>query len=242
MRSKNSLFLPIYFMTIVMSYSQSSCFALKSRKSPPNLKVISTPQAYKNSISSDINKRMVLVEKYVSPSFFDWKYATNNNFTRHILYKNPRAYVRLQTAEALAKVENELSLKGIGLKFFDAYRPYSVTKEMWKIVPDDRYAANPANGSGHNRGAAVDVTLVNLKPGEELPMPTKFDDFTEKAHHSYTNLPKDVIENRQLLKSTMEKYGFVALETEWWHYSLPNAAARFEVLDLSFKQMAELSN
>jgi zinc D-Ala-D-Ala dipeptidase len=242
MRSKNSLFLPIYFMTIVMSYSQSSCFALKSRKNPPSLKVISTPQAYKNSILADTNKRMVPVEKYVSPAFFDWKYATKHNFTHHILYQNPRGYVRLQTAEALAKVENELATKGIGVKFYDAYRPYSVTKEMWKIVPDERYAANPANGSGHNRGAAVDITLVNLKTGEELKMPTEFDNFTEKAHHTYSNLPKEVIANRQLLKSTMEKFGFVALETEWWHYSLPNAAARFEVLDLSFRQMAELCN
>lgn len=173
MRSKNSLFLPIYFMTIVMSYSQSSCFALKSRKNPSRLKVISTPQAYKRSVSTDTIKRMVLVEKYISPSFFDWKYATDSNFTHHILYKNPQAFVRLQAAEALAKVETELSTKGIGLKFFDAYRPYSVTKEMWKFVPDERYAANPAKGSGHNRGAAVDITLVNLKTGQELQMPTK---------------------------------------------------------------------
>jgi zinc D-Ala-D-Ala dipeptidase len=240
MRSKNSLFLPIYFMTIVMIYSQSSCFALKSRKNSAKLKVISTPQAYKRSISADTIKRMVRVEKYISPSFFDWKYATKDNFTHRILYKGPHAYARLQTAEALAKVEKELAARGLGVKFFDAYRPYSVTKKMWKIVPDERYAANPAKGSGHNRGAAVDITLVNLQTGEELKMPTEFDNFTEKAHHTYTNLPAEVIKNRQLLKSTMEKYGFVALETEWWHYSLPDAAARFELLDLSFKQMDEL--
>ncbi len=130
--------------------------------------------------------------------------------------------------------------KGIGLKFFDAYRPYSVTKKMWQVVPDARYAANPAKGSGHNRGAAVDVTLINLKTKEELTMPTGFDDFTEKAHHNYLNLPTQVIANRKLLKSTMEKYGFAALETEWWHYSIPNAASKFELLDLSFNQIKKL--
>jgi len=227
-------------MTLVIGYSQSSCFSLKSHKNPYNLPIISTPRAYLSSIKADTIKRMVAAKNYVSPFFVDWKYATSNNFTHYVLYKNPRAYVRLQAAEALKKVENELATKGIGLKFFDAYRPYSVTEEMWKYVPDERYAANPAKGSGHNRGASVDVTLAYLKTGEELQMPTPFDDFTERAHHTYTKLPLNVLKNRELLKTTMEKYGFVALETEWWHYSLPNAAARFEVLNLSFKQMEEL--
>ncbi len=111
---------------------------------------------------------------------------------------------------------------------------------MWEVVPDARYAANPAKGSGHNRGAAVDVTLINLQTKEELTMPTGFDDFTEKAHHNYLNLPTQVIVNRELLKSTMEKFGFSALETEWWHYSIPNAANKFELLDLSFNQIKKL--
>ncbi len=193
----------------------------------------------KKSIKDDSNKTLVPLKKYITPLISYWKYATVDNFTHQVLYDSPVAYVRLPAAIALKKVQEELGLKGLGLKFFDAYRPYSVTKKMWKVVPDERYAANPATGSGHNRGAAVDVTLVQISTGEELLMPTAFDDFTEKAHHNYMNLSEEIIENRKLLRTVMEKHGFVALETEWWHYSLPNAG-KFELLDLSFKQIKQL--
>src|SRR5207253_7510589 len=121
----------------------------------------------------------------------DLKYSTKNNFTHRVLYENADALVRLPAALTLKKINAELNTKGLGLKIFDAYRPYMATKNMWKVVHDDRYTANPAKGSGHNRGAAVDVTLVKLSTGEELPMPTAFDDFSEKAHHDYMNLPQE---------------------------------------------------
>ncbi|MEJ7677404.1 MAG: M15 family metallopeptidase [Segetibacter sp.] len=184
----------------------------------------------------------MLLKEYVNMLVTDFKYATSNNFTHHILYNNPQAYVRLPVAILLKKVQEELIAKGLGLKVFDAYRPYSVTKEMWKVIPDERYAANPAKGSGHNRGAAVDVTLVKISTGEELPMPTGFDDFSEKAHHTYMNLPEEVLQNRALLKTIMEKHGFISLSTEWWHYSLSNAATDFELLDLSFNELKKLEN
>ena len=133
------------------------------------------------------------------------------------------------------KVQEELSAKGYGLKIWDAYRPYSVTKKMWELIGDERYVANPAKGSGHNRGLAVDVTIV--KDGKEINMGTGFDNFTDTAHHDFKNLPEDVLKNRMLLKTTMEKYGFKALETEWWHYSFPNDR-NYAVLDLSFKQLS----
>jgi D-alanyl-D-alanine dipeptidase len=107
---------------------------------------------------------------------------------------------------------------------------------MWEIVPDDRYAANPANGSGHNRGIAVDLTLTELKTGNKLPMPTDYDDFTDSAHHTFMELDSTVLANRNLLKGVMEHYGFKALETEWWHYSLPNAKY-YPLMDISFKKL-----
>jgi D-alanyl-D-alanine dipeptidase len=145
--------------------------------------------------------------------------------------------VRKEAADALKEVQEELKQHGLSLYFFDAYRPYNVTKKMWEIIPDERYAANPAKGSGHNRGASVDVTLADLKTGTPLEMPTHFDDFSEKAHHNYTNLPTQVIKNRELLRTVMVKYGFAPLQTEWWHYSIPGAAQKYELLDLSFRQM-----
>ena len=210
-------------------------------KNQYGLPVITSTRQYKQSAKSHSSKRMVAVKKYVKPLETEWKYATTNNFTNKVLYKNPAAYLRKDAAEALQKVQAELLPQQIGVKIFDAYRPYSVTEQMWKIVPDTRYAANPAKGSGHNRGAAVDITLIDLATLKELPMPTPFDDFTEKAHHNYMDLPADILKNRALLRTTMEKFGFIALDTEWWHYYLPNAAQNFELMDLSFRQMKRMA-
>ncbi len=109
---------------------------------------------------------------------------------------------------------------------------------MWELIGDERYVANPANGSGHNRGLAVDVTLIVVKTGEELNMGTGYDNFTDTAHHTFKGLPDDVLKNRHFLKTTMEKWGFRVLETEWWHYSFPNDR-NYEVLDLPFKILAK---
>jgi D-alanyl-D-alanine dipeptidase len=203
------------------------------------LTIVANAADFKASISQDSLKQMVAIDKYVADIKTDFVYATANNFTHQILYSKPKAYLRLAAAKALQAVANNLKTKGLGLLIYDAYRPYSVTKTMWQIVPDDRYAANPAKGSGHNRGIAVDLTLYNLQTGLPLPMPTPFDDFTEKAHHNYMQLDSVVLANRQLLKITMEQQGFKALDTEWWHYYLPNAAY-FELLDIDFKQMKKL--
>jgi D-alanyl-D-alanine dipeptidase len=226
---------------IVITSSHFACSQVfktfKNQKPPP---VINNVASYVNSIRADSSKVLVSLQQFIPQLVIDLKYATKNNFIHKVLYTNSEAFARSPTATALKNINAELNKMGLGLKVYDAYRPYSVTKEMWKLVHDDRYTANPAKGSGHNRGAAVDVTLVNLSTGAELAMPTTFDNFTEKAHHDYMNLPKEVLDNRQLLKTTMEKHGFVALSTEWWHYSLPNAATRFELLDLSFEQLKKL--
>lgn len=205
---------------------------------PPGL--VQTAKGYLTEVQSDSNFRMVSLTKYLQPLFNDLRYGTKQNFTGKVLYHDPVAYLRLPVARALQAVQQELQSRHLAIKIWDAYRPYAVTVEMWKVVPDERYAANPAKGSGHNRGAAVDLTLVDLTTGKELPMPTGFDDFTEKAHHNYMNLPAAVLANRQLLRDVMERNGFVALETEWWHYSLANAK-QFSLLDLDFAVLDRLS-
>ncbi len=109
---------------------------------------------------------------------------------------------------------------------------------MWDLIHDDRYVANPAKGSGHNRGLSVDLNIFNFKIGEELNMGTGFDNFTDTAHHPFKTLSPDILENRKLLKNTMEKFGFKALETEWWHYSWTNDKD-YEVLDIYFKKLSK---
>ncbi len=203
------------------------------------LTIVNNTIDFKALVTQDSLKQMVAIDKYGTNVKTDFVYATANNFTHQVLYLKPKAYLRLAAAKALQAVANNLKITGLGLLIYDAYRPYSVTKTMWQIVPDDRYAANPAKGSGHNRGIAVDLTLYNLQTGLPLPMPTPFDDFTEKAHHNYSQLDSVVLANRQLLKTAMEQQGFKALDTEWWHYYLPNATY-YELLDIDFKQMKKL--
>ena len=149
------------------------------------------------------------------------------------------SFLRKPVFQALDSVARDLARQELVLVIFDAYRPYRVTIDLWIPVKDERYAANPAKGSGHNRGIAVDLTLADSKTHELLPMPTGFDNFSDSAYQDFKGIDSKRIANRELLKRVMEKYGFVPLSTEWWHYSWPHAD-EFEVLDLSFEQLRKL--
>ena len=148
---------------------------------------------------------------------YELKYATPDNFLKQAVYDCGECYLRKSTAEALVKANEAFKQLGYRIKLFDCYRPLSVQKKMWKILPGTHYVANPAKGSKHNRGAAVDLTLVDAQ-GKELNMGTPFDFFGKEAHHTYTEYPKEVLENRKLLKETLNKYNFKSIYSEWWHY------------------------
>lgn len=161
---------------------------------------------------------LVDVQKEISGIVLDIRYATTNNFTGQQLYPFSKCYLRRASAEKLRAAQAEFATMGFGLKIFDGYRPLSVQWKMWEVYPHAGYVADPRKGSRHNRGAAVDVTLIRLSNGTELPMPTAYDDFTERAHRNFKDLPEEVIRNRDLLESVMTKHGFVGLPTEWWHF------------------------
>ncbi|CAM4216930.1 M15 family metallopeptidase [Zobellia nedashkovskayae] len=153
---------------------------------------------------------------------YELRYATKNNFLKEKVYDCPECYTRVITAKALLKANEDFKKSGVRIKFFDCYRPNSVQYKMWKIVPNPQYVANPKKGSIHNKGGAVDITLESLD-GEELDMGTDFDFFGKRAYHDNFDLPKEILENRKLLKETMEKHGFWSTRTEWWHYNLDGA-------------------
>lgn len=156
--------------------------------------------------------------KTISKDFIlDMKYATTDNFLKQSVYDCGECYLRRATAEALRQVAEEFQKLGYRVKLFDCYRPLSVQKKMWNILPGTHYVANPAKGSKHNRGAAVDLTLVDAN-GNELDMGTPFDFFGKEAHHTYTELAPEVLKNRKLLKDVMNKYNFKSIYSEWWHY------------------------
>ncbi len=185
------------------------------------------------SLFSQTDTNLVYLGDVDSTIATDVRYATKNNFTHQVLYSTDRVYLRKIVAEHLKQVNNYVKEKyGLQLKVFDGYRPLSVQKKMWAIVPDSRYVANPKNGSRHNRGAAVDVTLIDSL-NNELDMGTGFDDFTEKAHFDYPDLTPEQKKNRKILRQAMEKFGFVGLKTEWWHYDF-KGWRKFHILDKTF--------
>jgi zinc D-Ala-D-Ala dipeptidase len=154
--------------------------------------------------------------------YYDMRYATENNFLKKKLYQCDDCVIRTEVASALIKANDYFNKKGYSIKFYDCYRPLDIQKLMWEVFPNAQYVANPEYGSIHNRGGAVDITLVN-KDNVEIDMGTEFDHFGEEAHHSYTKLSKEILANRALLKEGMEMHGFTAIRTEWWHYNFGEA-------------------
>jgi D-alanyl-D-alanine dipeptidase len=202
--------------------------------------VIGSAKLYKKTVETDSGKRMVSIRKSIPDAVIDLKYAGTDNFMHAKLYPVIHTtYLRRNVSDALQAVQQELKELNLCIKIWDAYRPYHITEKMWDAVKDDRYAADPKFGSGHNRGIAVDVTIVNLNTNKELDMGTGFDNFSDTAHSYFKNLNENIIQNRQLLRSVMEKHGFKALETEWWHYYIPEFN-KYELLDLPFKDLYKL--
>jgi len=167
------------------------------------------------------NEPLVELVHYDPRIKLDIRYATSNNFLGRPLYSEAKCFVRLGVAARLKAVQDQLSSRGVGLVVFDGYRPIGVQRAMWRIMPDPDYVADPAKGSRHNRGAAVDVALVDLH-GKPLPMPTDFDDFTPAAHRDASVKDPAARANRDLLTRVMQANGFVGLSTEWWHFDIEN--------------------
>ena len=175
----------------------------------------------------------VRLADYSHDFVYDLRYATENNFLKEKVYDCAECYVRAKTAKALLAVNKIFMEGGYKIKFFDCYRPNSVQYKMWKILPNPQYVANPVKGSIHNKGGAVDVTLVDLE-GNELDMGTEFDYFGKRAYHDYTDLPQKILDNRKLLKETLEANGFWGIRTEWWHYNL-SAGSNDKVADFKWE-------
>lgn len=149
---------------------------------------------------------------------YDMRYTTTNNFLKEAAYPCAECVLRKEVAEGLCRANQLFIQKGYKIKIFDCYRPLDVQKKMWEIYPNPSYVANPAKGSIHNRGGAVDITLVD-STGKQVDMGTAFDHFGKEAHHTYTALDESILAHRTILKSTMAEAGFSHLNSEWWHYN-----------------------
>ena len=200
------------------------------------LRVVPDVATYERLVKAEPKKRLVDLASLGIP--LDIRYATADNFMKKPLYPTAKAYLRAPAARALAEVKRELATRGLGIKVYDAYRPYRVTEAMWEPIKNPDYVADPAKGSRHNRGAAVDLTIVDLGSGAEVAMPTAYDDFTERAAHAFTNLPADALANRALLRDVMVKHGFEPLPSEWWHYDF-KGWERFELMDVDLVDLVD---
>lgn len=193
------------------------CFALYSCQSQAQIAAQG-----KEDVRAINDTTFVNLKNYSSYFAYDMKYATADNFLKAKVYDCAECYLRLKTVVALVEANKEFTKRGYKIKIYDCYRPLDIQKKMWKIVPKPQYVADPAKGSIHNRGGAVDITLVDAE-GKELDMGTPFDHFGIEASHNYANLPETVKENRKLLKSVMTGANFNSFDSEWWHYNLKSA-------------------
>jgi D-alanyl-D-alanine dipeptidase len=189
---------------------------------------VSCKSTYLNSKKSpillDITKEVdsnafVNLRNYSDDFVFDMKYATADNFLKEKVYPCDECFLRVKTVKALLEANKSFLKKGYKIKLFDCYRPKAIQKKMFQLVPDPNFVANPKKGSIHNRGGAVDISLVDSL-GVEVNMGTKFDFFGEEASHNYQNLSDEILANRKFLKEIMLQNNFRIFESEWWHYNL----------------------
>jgi D-alanyl-D-alanine dipeptidase len=192
--------------------------------------------SYHSGIATKPQNELINLEKFIPGIKLDIRYATTNNFTKEKIYNLSRAYARKPVAEALMKAQSDFKKLGYGIKIFDAYRPYAATVRFYEVYKDTTYVASPYRGSRHNRGCAIDMTIYDLKTGEDLPMPTEYDSFRKEAWPS-TPVKNPVIKkNRDLIISIMKKYGFKVNSSEWWHFDFVGWQ-KFSVMDISFEAL-----
>ena len=167
----------------------------------------------------------------------DIRYATDNNFVGRAVYPEARAFLQKPAAKGVVEVHRKLRKRGLGIVIFDGYRPWSITKLFWDVVPEDKrkFVADPAKGSKHNRGCAVDLSIFDLKTGELIDMPSAYDEFTERASPNYSGGTAEQRANRDLLRKLMEDEGFTVNPNEWWHFDYKNWQD-YAIYDISFTE------
>lgn len=190
------------------------------------------------------NKREAKLVELITldPSIkLDIRYATDNNFVGKKVYPEARAFLQKPAAKALVKVHQKLKKQGLGLVIFDGYRPWSITKLFWEVTSEDKrkFVANPAKGSKHNRGCAVDLSVFDLKTGQLIDMPSGYDEFTERASPDYAGGTEKERENRDMLRRLMEGAGFTVNPNEWWHFDFKNWE-KYAIYDISFTEAEKM--
>lgn len=185
--------------------------------------------------------QLVELKRVVPDVHLEVRYATSNNFMKKVLYPQARFFCRREVAESLKRVQARLVKHDLSLLVFDGYRPWRITKKMWDDTPPEnhKFVADPAKGSKHNRGGAVDLTIMDLKTGKPLEMTSAYDEFSPRAAFNYPGGSARSHKNRDFLRQVMEAEGFQVLPHEWWHFDYKGWKS-FPLLDYSFDELDAL--
>lgn len=196
------------------------------------------PPVEANKLEADL----IELKKLSKSIKLDIRYATSDNFVGRPVYPEARAFLQRPAAEALVRVHKKLKEKKLGIMVFDAYRPWTITKLFWEVVSPDqkKFVADPAKGSKHNRGCAVDITIYDRKTGKPVPMPSGYDEFTERASPDYTGGSDEERANRDMLRTLMEAEGFTVNDSEWWHFDY-NTWKDYAIYDIAFSGIGKKS-
>ena len=194
----------------------------------------------------EVNKRdadlieLIKLERSIK---LDIKYATSDNFVGKQVYSEARAFLQRPAAEALVRVHNLLKKDGLGIVVYDGYRPWAITKLFWEITPEDKrkFVANPEKGSKHNRGCAIDLSIYNRKTGKLIPMPSGYDEFSERASPDYKGGTDEERANRDKLRRMMEAEGFTVNANEWWHFDYKDWE-QYAIYNIAFSEIGKVGD
>jgi zinc D-Ala-D-Ala dipeptidase len=209
--------------------------ALVQRAAFPPAAVVAPPVDPAATRAADLVEVVAL-----DPSLrLDVRYATPQNFVGRPVYDQARVFLQRPAAEAVVRAHRKLAAHGYGLLLFDGYRPWRVTKLFWDVTPPERraFVADPAVGSRHNRGCAIDLTLFDIETGREVEMPSAYDEMSEAAHPGYAGGTAGQRQARDLLRAALEAEGFRVLDNEWWHFDF-ESWREYPILDVPFEDLS----
>lgn len=196
-----------------------------------------------NAPPKEENKReadLIELNKLDKTIKLDIRYATANNFVGRPVYPEARAFLQRPAAEAVLRVHQWLGRQGLGIVIYDGYRPWSITKLFWEVVREDqrKFVADPAKGSKHNRGCAVDLGIFDRATGLAIPMPSGYDEFTDRASPDHAGGTDEERTNRDKLRQLMEANGFTVNANEWWHFDY-NSWQEYAIYDIAFSEIGK---
>lgn len=220
---------------ILLSTAFGLIISISGAQNKYGIKAINYPE-YQESLKANPEKELVDLEKIIPDMVMDIRYATTNNFMKEKIYTLSKAYARKPVAEALKKAQKEFKNMGLGIIMYDAYRPYKATVKFYELYHDTTYVASPYRGSRHNRGCALDMSIVDLNTKKEVKMPTEFDSFKKEAWPSTPIADPEARKNRELIIKVMKNNGFKVNSSEWWHFDFIGWQ-KYEVMDIDFEEL-----